>query len=61
MDDFKRNRWECRGGDAVRQSGRMTPHYSRAELANLISAAEKVCGESPAILPQLPGFDGRQA
>jgi len=25
------------------KSGRITTHYSRAELANLIEAAEKVC------------------
>jgi hypothetical protein len=26
------------------KSGRITTHYSRAELANLIAASEKVCG-----------------
>lgn len=26
------------------KSGRITTHYSQAELANLIAAAEKVCG-----------------
>jgi len=36
------------------KSGRMTTHYSRAELANLIEAANKVCGgisrKSPALV-----------
>ncbi len=27
------------------RSGRITTHYSRAELSNLIAAAEKVCGD----------------
>jgi integrase len=29
------------------KSGRITTHYSRAELSNLIAAAEKVCGTDP--------------
>jgi hypothetical protein len=28
-----------------RRSGRITTHYSQAELSNLIAAAEKVCGD----------------
>jgi len=27
------------------KSGRITSHYSQAELGNLIAAAEKVCGD----------------
>ena len=27
------------------ESGRITTHYPRAELGNLIAAAEKVCGD----------------
>lgn len=27
------------------RSGRITTHYSQAELSNLIAAAEKVCGD----------------
>jgi integrase len=40
------------------KSGRITTHYSQAELSNLIEAAEKVC-ESPAKLLQPPGFGGK--
>ena len=29
------------------KSGRITTHYSQAELANLIAAAEKACGTDP--------------
>jgi len=29
------------------KSGRITTHYSRAELSNLIAAAKKVCGADP--------------
>ena len=40
------------------KSGRITTHYSAAELSNLIAAAEKGC---PANLPQSPGFEGKRA
>jgi hypothetical protein len=29
------------------KNGRITTHYSNAELGNLIEAAEKVCGANP--------------
>lgn len=32
------------------RSGRITTHYSMAELANQIAAANTVCGESPALV-----------
>ena len=35
------------------QSGRITTHYSEAELANLIAAANKVCGEKSRKSPAL--------
>jgi len=35
------------------KSGRMTTHYSQAELGNLIAAANKICGESPHKVPTL--------
>jgi hypothetical protein len=35
----------------------ITTHYSGAEPANLIAAAESVCDETPTILPQSPDFD----
>jgi integrase len=41
------------------KSQRITTHYSEAEVANLIAAAEKACNQksrkSPAKLPQSPG------
>ena len=35
------------------RSGRITTHYSSAELENLIEAAEKVCGENSRKSPAL--------
>jgi hypothetical protein len=35
------------------RSGRITTHYSAAELQNLIDAAEKVCGENSRKSPAL--------
>ena len=33
------------------RSGRITTHYSQAELGNLIAAAEKVCGDAQSRTP----------
>ncbi len=41
------------------KSGRITTHYSRAELSNLIGAAEKVCEADPPPR-QPPGFGERR-
>jgi integrase len=39
------------------KSGRITTHYSQAELGNLIAAAEKVWAtKTPANLPQPHGY-----
>ena len=35
------------------KSGRITTHYSAAELGNLIGAAERVCGEDSRKSPAL--------
>ena len=42
------------------KSGRITTHYSQAELSKLIEAAEKACDASPAKAPQQPGFGERR-
>jgi len=43
------------------KSGRLTTHYSQAELSNLIAAAEKACEAelSPTIPPQPHGYDAK--
>jgi integrase len=41
------------------KSARITTHYSAAELANLIEAANKVCGDASRKIPELVLLRGR--
>jgi hypothetical protein len=48
--------FEDRQDQLGHKSGRITTHYSQAELTSLIETADKVCATSPANLAQPHGF-----
>jgi hypothetical protein len=42
------------------KSGRITTHYSQAELSKLIEAPDKACDSESGKVPQRPGFGERR-